>query len=314
MPKIAVYFANGIGNYLMMTPAIRALSDHYQSKIDMVFPSDNSDLRLNVVRQLCDSWDVVNKIIEYPAKRFDPNKYEILFTTAHCEKSQAGDIFKQVGIQFQQPEWIKTGIHEIEYYMQEVYKLGYKGTIPNIHIDLADKPLIKKRVGRRLIAFYNGAALLSQRWRWERKKWGGWKQLAAQLENYYNTDIIYLGGESEKPEGETLAKKNKNIKNYAGKLSFQESAKALSQCDLLISSDSAIMHVAEAIDVPVVALFGSTLVSKNRPYIGNYRIVRNNGCAFMPCQYHFRFTTCQEFKCMNNMAVGDVMKAVREII
>lgn len=312
--KIAVYFANGIGNYLMMTPAIRALSDHYESKVDMVFPSDNSDLRLGVVKELCSQWDIINKIIEYPANNFDPNRYKVLFTTAHCEKSQAGNIFDQVGIDYDGPEWIKTGIHEIEYYMQEVFKLGYKGPTPPIHIDLPETPLIKRRKGRKLIAFYNGAALLSQKWRWERKKWNQWGALAVELENYYNADIIYLGGKSEKREGDKLTKKNKNIKSYADELSFAESAKILSQCDLLISTDSALMHAADAVKTPVIALFGSTLVSKNRPYAGNFKIARSNGCPYIPCQYHFRFNTCKEYKCMNSITVSNVMKSTREFL
>lgn len=313
--KVAIYFANGIGNFLLMTPAIQALSKYYNSKIDIVIPK-SSDIRYESVKEICDKWNIINKIIVYPKDRFKINSYEILLTIPHCYPSEIGDLFKQKGIVHDNPNWMVSGIHEIEYCMNAVYNLGYTGEIPRIHVSLPDGPIIiksQKDKERKIIAFCNGAALLSKRWRWERKKWDKWLELANLFENYYNVGIIYLGGKSEEKEGEELQKRNKNITSYAGKLSFVESVKALSQCNLLISTDTAIMHASESVQVPVVALFGATSVSKNRPYNNRFEIVRGRDCQFVPCQYHWRFNLCQDYKCMKSITVGDILKAVRKI-
>jgi ADP-heptose:LPS heptosyltransferase len=310
--KVAVYFYNGIGNLLMMTPAIQALSRLYgNTKIDIVLPSELEDNRTPVIKEIFEAWELINKVILFPAEQFNFKEYELLFSTGHGEKSQASSLFEQKGNKFEQAGWMGSYPHEVEYYMEEVYKLGYKGEIPPVVIPLSSKPIIKDNNFK--IAIYNGAAQLSKRYRWERKKWHKFEKLIPELRNYYQASILYLGGKGESKEGKDLAHKFSFVTNYAGKLSFLESAKVLSQCDLLISSDSSLMHVAEAVSVPVLVLFGSTLVSKNRPFSGNYGIIRGN-CNFAPCQYTTKFTTCNNFICMDSIDTGDVMRAAREII
>ncbi len=307
--KVAVYFCNGIGNWLMMTPAIQALSTLYNSPVDIVMPSENDDSRLPIIHSICKQWDVVNKLILFPDQDFYPSRYDVLFSTSHCEPSHAKALFDQQGIKYRTAKWLGECIHEVEYYMNETYRLGYKGPIPPIQIPATDQP---KLGGGAKIAFYNGAASLSERYRWERKKWNGFNELAKELHNCYNVDIIYLGGKAESEEGNNLEGKYGFVKNFAGKLNFLESVNALKQCNLMISSDSALMHAAEAVNVPIIALFGSTMVSKNRPFSGNYKILRGK-CQYSPCQYHPQFNLCREYKCMDSISVGQVMSTVMKM-
>jgi ADP-heptose:LPS heptosyltransferase len=309
--KVAVYFCNGIGNLLMMTPAIQALSRLYSDfKVDMVMPSEWNDYRAPIIKDILNHWDLIGKVISFPADKFYPKSYKLLFTTAHCEPSQAASLFQQKGNKFEKADWLTDYPHEIEYYMNEVYRLGYKGLTPPIVAPMAEQPVLGGDKPR--VAFYNGAASLSKRYRWTRKRWDKFEALAEELHNYYGVEVVCLGGKSEKKEGERLAKKYDHVTNYAGKLSFLESVKVLSQCKLMISTDSALMHAAEAVNVPVVTLFGATMVSKNRPYSGKYSIIRGK-CLYAPCQYRSQFYTCKEFKCMSSISAGQVMRSVGEM-
>lgn len=309
--KVAVYFCNGIGNLLMMTPAIQALSKlHNGTKVDIVMPSEWNDYRAPIIKEIFNHWALVGKVISFPVDKFYPKSYKLLFTTAHCEPSQAASLFQQKGNKFGKADWLTYYPHEIEYYMNEVYGLGYKGLIPPIVAPMAEQPVLQG--DKRRIAFYNGAASLSKRYRWERKRWDKFEALAEELHNYYGADIVCLGGKSEQKEGKRLASKFSFVVNYAGNLSFVESVKALSQCKMMISTDSALMHAAEAVNIPVVALFGATMVSKNRPYSGRHAVVRGK-CAYAPCQYRSQFYTCKEFKCMNSISAGQVMRTVSEM-
>lgn len=307
--KVAVYFCNGIGNWLMLTPAIQALSQLYNSPVDIVMPSENTDSRMPIIHSICQQWDVVKNLILFPDQNFYPDKYKVLFTTSHCEPSHAKSLFDQKGINYRSAKWLGECIHEIEYYMSEVYRLGYKGVIPPIRIPITDKPKLGHGIK---IAFYNGAASLSERYRWERKKWTGFSALANELHNCYDVDIIYLGGKSEAKEGQELENKYEFVKNFAGKINFLESAYALSQCNLMISTDSALMHIAEAVNVPVIALFGATMVSKNRPFNGEYKIVRGK-CRYSPCQYHPQFNLCRDYQCMKSITTGSVINIVMKM-
>lgn len=307
--KVAVYFCNGIGNWLMMTPAIQALSRLYDSPVDIVMPSENTDSRMPIIHSICKGWNLVKNLILFPDEKFCPDRYEVLFSTSHCEPSHAKTLFDQKGINYRSAKWLNDCIHEIEYYMNEVYRLGYKGPIPPIQIPKTKTPKLKDGVK---VALYNGAASLSERYRWKRKKWNCFSQLANELHNCYDVDIIYLGGKPESKEGEVLEKKYGFVKNFAGKLNFLESAHALSQCNLMISTDSSMMHVAEAVNVPVIALFGATMVSKNRPFQGDYKIIRGK-CRYSPCQYHPQFNLCRDYLCMDKITTGMVMNAVMEM-
>ncbi len=68
--------------------------------------------------------------------------------------------------------------------------------------------------------------------------------------------------------------------NLVGQMSFKVTAAALARCRLLLSTDSGVMHMATAVDVPVVAVFGPTNDCAWGPYPPErHRVVR----VTLPC-------------------------------
>jgi len=71
------------------------------------------------------------------------------------------------------------------------------------------------------------------------------------------------------------------------------------------------MHMAAAVGTPIVAIFGSTLVSKNRPWTDRAAIVRSPlKCS--SCQHIFVFNLCKDQDCMKAISPSDVFGTVRE--
>jgi ADP-heptose:LPS heptosyltransferase len=101
--------------------------------------------------------------------------------------------------------------------------------------------------------------------------------------------------------------------DFTGKLSIIETAKVVSQLDCLITTDSGNMHLADLLSIPLIALFGPTLVSKNRP-IGKMSKVLRSGLPCSPCQDTSRFSSCAVNDCMGNISVSDVTSVTREIL
>ena len=93
------------------------------------------------------------------------------------------------------------------------------------------------------------------------------------------------------------------------------SAALLARCRLLVSNDSALMHVAAALAVPVVALFGPTDWRRLHPWGVPHRIVRRD-LPCMPCfQYSSRPLHCAanlDYACMRGIAVDEVLAAMRD--
>lgn len=82
--------------------------------------------------------------------------------------------------------------------------------------------------------------------------------------------LFLFGGNNEKPQLENWENKFPNIVNMAGKLSFKEELACISHLDLMISMDSANMHLASLYGVEAVSIWGAT-----HPFAGFYGFGQN---------------------------------------
>lgn len=74
-----------------------------------------------------------------------------------------------------------------------------------------------------------------------------------------------------------------------GGLTFRELAALASTCDCLFTPDSSLMHIAGALDIPCVAIFGSThWKMRTADYSTVVAIQSNMGCPIAPCWHHPR--------------------------
>ena len=89
----------------------------------------------------------------------------------------------------------------------------------------------------------------------------------------------------------------------------------IDKCDLFISNDSGLMHVAAAVKTPVIGLFGPTIPLKNHPWGDknmNITIHSPHFCA--PCYTLTDKVVCNHNKCMDYITVEAVLSATEEII
>lgn len=82
----------------------------------------------------------------------------------------------------------------------------------------------------------------------------------------------------------------------------------LSRCQLFICNDGGPMHVAAALKVPVVAVFGSTQPEWFGPYGEGHRVVIRHDMWCRPCRDQCRW---KEPYCLRLISVEQVMEAVR---
>jgi heptosyltransferase-2 len=91
----------------------------------------------------------------------------------------------------------------------------------------------------------------------------------------------------------------------------------LRRCRAFVSNDSAIMHLAGALGVPVVAIFGPTDPLRLHPWEGPHRIVRRT-LPCMPCfPYSSRPLRCAagtDYACLRELDVDDVFSAVADVL
>lgn len=72
-------------------------------------------------------------------------------------------------------------------------------------------------------------------------------------------------------------------------LSFRESCAALALCDVVVAPDSALLHVAGALDIPAVGLYGPYIWQERTSHSPSIRALQGHGgCPMAPCFHHQR--------------------------
>ena len=136
------------------------------------------------------------------------------------------------------------------------------------------------------------------------------------LQNRSKILFLLLGGKSDIPVCEKIAGQfPSNAISLAGKLKLQESAKAISLVDLIITNDTGLMHIASAVKVPIVAIFGSTTPKLGfTPYNCVYRIIEKQ----LPCRpcTHIGRANCpnKHFACMQSIDPKDIFAAASDLL
>ena len=113
---------------------------------------------------------------------------------------------------------------------------------------------------------------------WEYKLWGArnYAQLANALCKEQNASILLFAGPNER-ELQTQVGEMMDIPPILVKTeNLRYLAALISACDVYIGNDTGPMHIAAAVDTPVVALFGSTNHIRSGPY-GEKRTVVQSG-------------------------------------
>ena len=122
------------------------------------------------------------------------------------------------------------------------------------------------------------------------------------IKSLIETKVVLVGSDSETDKNicSKIESECSGVINYCGRLELQELVHAIMRSELVISNDSAIMHLAEAVNKKVVAIFGSTVKEFGfYPQLQTTKVYEQNGLACRPCS-HIGLSECPviSFACM----------------
>jgi len=141
--------------------------------------------------------------------------------------------------------------------------------------------------------------------RWKTKKWSPARfgELASMLP--FNSVIV--GGKSDAPAAdEIVALSHGKAYSLAGKTDLMELMAIVKGSEFLVTNDSGPMHIAAALEVPVIAVFGPTDPARTGPYGKGHTVIRADiACA--PC---FK-KSCNDLKCMDSISAEKVFETIR---
>jgi len=149
---------------------------------------------------------------------------------------------------------------------------------------------------------------------WETKKWPSeyFAELVSHLKKY-NISLYFIGSKEDFDLSEKIISENSDFcKNFAGKLSLLESAALIKKMDLMITNDSAPLHMANAVKTDVISFFGPTVKKFGcYPYRQN-DIILEIDLDCRPCGTHGG-KVCPEnhFRCMREITPQKVLKSIK---
>lgn len=122
--------------------------------------------------------------------------------------------------------------------------------------------------------------------------------------------IIFFGDKSSSAMVKEICKDLPDrVINLAGLTSLRELMALISLCKAFLTNDSGPMHLASALGIPLVALFGSTDEVVTGPYEGGRVIHKHVECS--PC---FKRTCPIDFRCMKGIHVEEVYEEVKKAL
>ncbi|MBU6452492.1 MAG: glycosyltransferase family 9 protein [Cyanobacteria bacterium REEB67] len=127
-----------------------------------------------------------------------------------------------------------------------------------------------------------------------------WAILVKRLRDELGLEPVFSGDAQDRSTYESLAQLcalEKPI-NMAGKLSLRQSMALYSRMQLAVCVDSGPAHLASAVGVPTVALFGPTDPVRWAPYGPRHLAVYDESLACRPCHYQ---KTCQDRECLTRL-------------
>ncbi len=206
-------------------------------------------------------------------------------------------------------------LHQTDYYLEMVKALGCAAVNKEMHLETKinrqeTESVLKKYLPdpkKEIIGIAPGATYGPAK-RWFPARFATVADKIASANAY---QIILLGGKSDDDAAEEVKSLTQaDVLNLAGKTNLKEAVLLISQCGLFISNDSGLMHVAGALNIPTIAIFGSTNPQTTSP-VGNQSVVihREVGCS--PC---LKKTCPTDFQCMELITVEDIWQAAKKIL
>ena len=214
---------------------------------------------------------------------------------------------------------VDGAVHAVERYLKVGEVLGFDGDQAYFGLEM---PQWAHGSVARMLESLEPASLrpyiaLSPGARWPTKMWPAenFTEAARLLRERFGGTIFLVGAEPDAgASGARIAREmGEGVVNCIGRTSIEELVALFGRMDMLITPDTGLLHVADALGVPLVAIFGPTDPAKTGPYIQRDRVMVSHACPEAPCfRRDCRRAPCDAMRAVSGRAVFERAVAVME--
>lgn len=324
--NILIIKPGAIGDLLQMTPVIRALKARYpEAAVSLLVGSSqtaglfkhHADVHETIV------YDKKGKQRSFSAlmdlwKQLRRNNYDLIINFQRSNMKTwflASAVFPCRVLVYHKTK--NRNVHAVVNYLETLAPLGINAT--DLRLELTpgaeDRAFatqllsLQKNNAGPLIALNPGASHQVNRW-----SAGHFAALADMLTQKLDAQIVIVGGPEDVMLAEEIAAKaSSKPLLLAGKAGLLQLGALLEQCHVLVSGDTGPLHLATAVGIPVVALFGAADPARTGPVGDGHLVLQAEKVPCVPC----RSRTCSNpryLECMEKISANSVFDAVIALI
>jgi len=317
--KILLISLSNVGDVVLTTPVISALKQKFpEAELDVLVGPRAKEIFLGD--------PAINEVFSYDKKIGLPGKLNLAFLLRKKSYDLVVDLRNSI---FGPVANVKNIFNNLKNapkglaHMKDRHLWKIQQVVPGLNVensncyiwidqqskDEIDFKLLESQIDTNdlLIAVSPGARSHTKRWAQE-----GFIEVCERLSAELSAKVILVGDEDDKKiTAEVMARAKGDVYDLAGQTSIKQLAALLQRCSLLISNDSAPMHIGYAVGTPVVAIFGPTDSDKYRP-LGPKDVVIKKELPCLPCKKALCPLDTNE--CMNSIDPGEVFEAAKKIL
>ena len=153
-------------------------------------------------------------------------------------------------------------------------------------------------------------ALINPGAAWPNKRWPPDRlgSVAKQIFNRHNLPSVVMWGPGEQGEAETVAQASAGAARLAPPTGLKELIALARHAKLIVSGDTGPLHIASALGVPAVALFGPTDPLRNGPW--DPRDISISLYDSCDCHYQRQCSRATAEWCLGKVTVEQVVEAI----
>jgi ADP-heptose:LPS heptosyltransferase len=215
------------------------------------------------------------------------------------------------------PPWDEK-VHLTDHLLKQFaqYGLPTSGPNPRLHLKESDREWAKDfwrsqgvtlEERSKVIVLHPGSGSKKKVWPLER-----FLNLAQTLQDHLGSRILIVLGPAEGPEVQKAFQEMGPPSPILAKgLTLLQLASVMEGCWFFIGNDSGISHMAAALGLPTIVIFGPTDQRVWSPR-GEKTFVVHRGVHCSPCPQE-RFFQCKDFECLRGIEMGEVLGGLERI-
>lgn len=312
--RMLVITLSNAGDIILTTPVIRALRRE--------FPEGRIDVLVGPMgEEIFNKDPLVSKLIIYDKHMSIIEKRRLQLKLKNLRYDLVVDIRNTVfplliGPKFRTAtiqRFPSTLVHRMKRHLYRLKSLGI-GTLdekPYIHIPEEDDKYVSvllkdERIIRPIVVINPGAKSHLKRWTPE-----AFAALADRLIDECGVEAIFVGLDQDSAVVDDITSRMKSgARNFVNKVNIRQLAALIKRSALLITNDSAPLHIGCAVGAKVLAIFGPTDPRKYGPTGKHDRFIR----AELPCAPCESATCKYNYECMKSVSAETVFDAAREMM